>query len=40
LFKDGGRKGPDAALMTKPVAKLTDEDILNLSAYAASLSPE
>jgi cytochrome c553 len=40
LFKDGSRKGPDAALMTRPVAKLTDEDILNLSAYLGSLSPE
>jgi cytochrome c553 len=40
LFKDGSRKGPDAALMTRPVAKLTDEDILNLSAYLASLPPQ
>jgi cytochrome c553 len=40
LFKDGGRNGVDAALMKRPVAKLTDEDILNLSAYLASLSPE
>jgi len=40
LFKDGSRKGPDAALMTKPVAKLTDEDILNLSAYLGSLPPQ
>jgi cytochrome c553 len=36
-FREGGRRGADAALMTKPVAKLTDEDIVNLSAYAASL---
>ncbi|HEU4690432.1 MAG TPA: c-type cytochrome, partial [Vicinamibacterales bacterium] len=40
LFKDGGRNGVDAALMKAPVAKLTDEDILNLSAYLASLSPQ
>jgi cytochrome c553 len=39
LFKEGDRKGPDAALMTKPVAKLTDEDILNISAYLGSLTP-
>jgi cytochrome c553 len=40
LFKDGSRNGPDAPLMKKPVAQLTDEDILNISAYLASLSPE
>ena len=40
LFKDGGRNGVDAALMKGPVAKLTDEDILNLSAYLASLPPQ
>ena len=39
-FREGSRKGADAALMTRPVAKLTDEDIVNLSAYASSLSPE
>lgn len=39
-FREGTRKGPDAPLMAKVVAKLTDEDIINLSAYAASLSPE
>jgi cytochrome c553 len=39
LFKEGGRKGPDAPLMTKPVAKLTDDDILNISAYLGSLTP-
>ena len=37
LFKDGTRNGVDAQLMKKPVAKLTDDDILNLSAYLASL---
>jgi len=40
LFKDGTRNGPDAPLMTRPVAKMTDADILNLSAYLGSLSPE
>jgi cytochrome c553 len=40
LFKDGGRNGPDAPLMRLPVAQLNDEDILNISAYLASLSPE
>ena len=39
LFKEGGRSGPDSALMKKPVANLTDADILNLSAYVASLPP-
>jgi cytochrome c553 len=27
----------DAQLMKKPVARLTDDDILNVSAYLASL---
>lgn len=40
LFKEGDRNGPDAPLMKRPVAKLTDEDILNLSAYLGSLPPE
>ena len=40
LFKDGTRNGPDAALMKKPVVQLTEEDILNISAYVGSLSPE
>jgi len=40
LFKEGDRKGPDSALMTRPVSKLTDADILNLAAYVSSLSPE
>ena len=39
LFKDGSRKGPDAPLMNLPVAQLTDEDILNISAYVGSLTP-
>jgi cytochrome c553 len=37
LFKDGTRNGVDAQLMKKPVARLTDDDILNVSAYLASL---
>lgn len=39
-FKEGTRKGPDAALMTKPVAPLTERDMIDLAAYAGSLSPE
>ena len=40
LFKEGDRNGPDAPLMKRPVAKLTDEDILNISAYLGSLPPQ
>jgi cytochrome c553 len=40
LFKDGDRTGPDAPLMKKAVAQLANDDILNVSAYLASLSPE
>ena len=40
LFKDGTRNGPDAPLMTRPVAKMTDADILNLAAYLGSLPPQ
>ena len=29
----------DALLMKRPVASLTDDDILNISAYIASLQP-
>ena len=39
LFKEGSRNGPDAPLMKRPVAKLTDDDILDLSAYLGSLQP-
>jgi cytochrome c553 len=39
LVKDGFRNGPDAQLMKKPVEKLTDEDILDISAYVGSLPP-
>ena len=40
LFKEGGRKGPDAAPMQKPTAQLNERDIIDISAYAASLNPE
>ena len=33
LFKDGTRNGVDAQLMKKPAAKLTEDDILAMSAY-------
>ena len=39
-FREGSRKGSDAPLMMKAVARLTDQDIVDLSAYAGSLSPE
>jgi cytochrome c553 len=39
LFKDGSRNGIDAQLMKKAVAQLTDEDMLSLSAFLASLNP-
>jgi cytochrome c553 len=35
----GARKGPWTALMTKVVAQLTEDDMLALAAYAASLKP-
>ena len=38
-FKGSEYSGTSAALMKKVVAKLTDEDILAISAYAASLTP-
>ena len=40
LYRERTRRGPDAALMVKPAAQLTDEDIVNLSAFAGSLNPE
>ncbi len=39
-FKEGTRKGPDAALMVKPVISLTERDMIDLAAYAGSLNPE
>jgi len=40
LFKEGDRNGPDAPLMRRPVAKLTDDDILDIAAYLGSLPPQ
>ena len=34
------KNGVDAQLMKKPVAQLTDEDIVALSAYLGSLVPQ
>lgn len=39
LFKEGSRKGPDAPLMKQATAQLSDDDILNIAAYVASLTP-
>ena len=39
-FREGTRKGSDSALMQRPAAKLTDRDIIDLAAYAASLPPQ
>ena len=38
-FKDGTRKGQDASFMQAPVARLTSEDMVAISAYLASLAP-
>ena len=38
-FKNGSRNGADAEQMKPVVRRLTDEDILALSAYLAALSP-
>ena len=38
-FKHGTRAGTGSALMKPSVEKLTVEDMLNLAAYAASLTP-
>jgi len=38
-FKDGTRNGPAAAQMQPVVGSLTDEDIVAISAYLASLAP-
>ncbi len=35
----GARAGLWADLMKPPVAKLTEEDLINISAYTASLAP-
>jgi cytochrome c553 len=39
MFKDNRRNGGDSMLMKRPVASLTDDDILNIAAYLASLPP-
>jgi len=38
-FKDGSRNGGDAQLMKKPVAELSDADIVAIAAYVGSLNP-
>ena len=38
-FKDGTRNGVSAAQMQPVVGSLTDEDIVAISAYLASLAP-
>lgn len=38
-IKHGARKGTSSALMLETVVNLTDEDVLNLAAYLASLEP-
>jgi cytochrome c553 len=38
-FKHGARAGIQAALMKPTVEKLTEEDVINLAAYASSLEP-
>ena len=38
-FKSGTRDGKNAVAMKPVVMKLTDEDIVNLAAYVASLQP-
>ena len=38
-FRDGTRNGAGAALMKPAVDRLTDDDIVNLSAYLGSLAP-
>ncbi|HLH32564.1 MAG TPA: c-type cytochrome [Terriglobia bacterium] len=38
-FKDGSRNGGDAQLMKKPVAQMSDADVLNIAAYVGSLNP-
>jgi len=38
-FREGTRNGPDAPLMRMPVMRLTDDDIIDISAYLGSLPP-
>jgi cytochrome c553 len=39
VMRDGDRKGSMVELMKPVIAKLNDDDILNISAYVASLEP-
>lgn len=38
-FKDGTRKGIDASFMAAPVARLTSDEMVAISAYLATLEP-
>jgi cytochrome c553 len=38
-MKDGTRRGPWAEMMTLVLARMSTEDMMNVSAYAASLTP-
>jgi cytochrome c553 len=38
-IKSGARSGPTVALMQKPVAGVTEDQIVDIVAYAASLAP-
>jgi cytochrome c553 len=38
-FQHGSRHGEWSALMKAPVARLTDDDMLNIAAYLSSLEP-
>lgn len=39
-FKEGSRKGPGAAAMIPAVERLSEADMIDLAAFAGSLSPE
>jgi cytochrome c553 len=39
FLQNGSRSGPDVALMHNVVRRLTDDDMLAISAYVASLQP-
>jgi cytochrome c553 len=39
IFKDGTRAGANAKLMAPTVKNMTDEDIVAIAAYLASLDP-
>jgi cytochrome c553 len=39
IFQNGERAGIGSQLMKKPVANLTDSDIVNIAAYLGSLAP-